>query len=259
MLEAFGNAKTSRNNNSSRFGKFVKVSFGERGGIMGASTVQYLLEKSRVPFQSKGERNYHVFYDVRRRPSSEIGDRRANPAERPGCARSALLCRASDCFVRPTSLCRPPLPPRLCRPASAAAPPQVVAGYPNPASLGIDAGCAAFHYLNQSGVTSITGVDDKASYDELRTAMGHIGLSEQDREHVCKLLASLLHIGNIEFTGEDEAAIDGATAPVAARLCELHGTANLEKCLISSAAHHARRDGPRSTSRPRRRRSRATR
>ena len=82
-----------------------------------------------------------------------------------------------------------------------------MAGYPNPASLGIDAGCAAFHYLNQSGVTSITGVDDKASYDELRTAMGHIGLSEEDREHVCKLLASLLHIGNIRFTGEDEAAI----------------------------------------------------
>ena len=109
-----------------------------------------------------------------------------------------------------------------------------MAGYPNPASLGIDAGCAAFHYLNQSGVTSITGVDDKASYDELRTAMGHIGLSEEDREHVCKLLASLLHIGNIRFTGEDEAAIDAATAASSKQTVSLLGTANLETCLISS-------------------------
>ena len=92
VLEAFGNAKTSRNNNSSRFGKFVKVSFGETGGILGASTQQYLLEKSRVPFQSKGERNYHVFYDV-------------------------------------------------------------VAGYADPAALGLEQGTASFHYLNQSGVT----------------------------------------------------------------------------------------------------------
>ena len=73
VLEAFGNAKTSRNNNSSRFGKFVKIAMSEKGGVLGAVTQQYLLEKSRVPFQSKGERNYHVFYDVRRRPSSEIG------------------------------------------------------------------------------------------------------------------------------------------------------------------------------------------
>ena len=148
------------------------------------------------------------------------------------------LCSALSCPLTascaPPRLCRPPLPPRLCRPASAAAPPQVVAGYPNPASLGIDAGCAAFHYLNQSGVTSITGVDDKASYDELRTAMGHIGLSEEDREHVCKLLASLLHIGNIRFTGEDEAAIDAATAASSKQTVSLLGTANLETCLISS-------------------------
>ena len=45
---------------------------------------------------------------------------------------------------------------------------------------------------------------------ELRTAMGHIGLSEDDQEHTCKLLASLLHIGNIRFTGEDEAAVGRA-------------------------------------------------
>ena len=64
VLEAFGNAKTSRNNNSSRFGKFVKIAMSEKGEVLGAATKQYLLEKSRVPFQGKGERNYHVFYNV---------------------------------------------------------------------------------------------------------------------------------------------------------------------------------------------------
>ena len=62
LLEAFGNAKTSRNNNSSRFGKFVKVGLSERGSVLGATTKQYLLEKSRVPYQAPGERNYHIFY-----------------------------------------------------------------------------------------------------------------------------------------------------------------------------------------------------
>ena len=70
VLEAFGNAKTSRNNNSSRFGKFVKLAMSPTGGVMGAVTVQYLLEKSRVPFQSQGERNYHVFYQVCNLPPS---------------------------------------------------------------------------------------------------------------------------------------------------------------------------------------------
>ncbi|XP_042293750.1 unconventional myosin-XV [Sceloporus undulatus] len=63
LLESFGNAKTVRNNNSSRFGKFVEI-FLEDGLICGAITSQYLLEKSRVVFQAKNERNYHIFYEI---------------------------------------------------------------------------------------------------------------------------------------------------------------------------------------------------
>ena len=113
VLEAFGNAKTSRNNNSSRFGKFVKLAMSEKGAVLGAVTVQYLLEKSRVPFQSKGERNYHVFY-------------------------------------------------------------QVVCGYPKPADLSLQKGCEGFHYLKQSGTTSIPGASRKQASKAAPRAQHHL-------------------------------------------------------------------------------------
>ncbi|XP_058419635.1 unconventional myosin-IXb isoform X3 [Diceros bicornis minor] len=62
VLEAFGNAKTAHNNNSSRFGKFIQVNYLESGIVRGAVVEKYLLEKSRLVSREKDERNYHVFY-----------------------------------------------------------------------------------------------------------------------------------------------------------------------------------------------------
>ncbi|GLT95142.1 hypothetical protein SLE2022_128400 [Rubroshorea leprosula] len=139
VLEAFGNAKTVRNNNSSRFGKFVEIQFDKHGRISGAAIRTYLLERSRVCQVSDPERNYHCFY---------------------------LLCAAPQEEIEKYKL-----------------------GHPK-----------TFHYLNQSNCYELVGVSDAHDYLATRRAMDIVGISEKDQEAIFRVVASILHIGNIVFT-----------------------------------------------------------
>ncbi|KAL0371208.1 UNVERIFIED_CONTAM: Myosin-9 [Sesamum angustifolium] len=139
VLEAFGNAKTVRNNNSSRFGKFVEIQFDKQGRISGAAIRTYLLERSRVCQVSDPERNYHCFY---------------------------LLCAAPQEEVEKYKLGNP----------------------------------KTFHYLNQSNCYELVGVSDAHDYLATRRAMDIVGISQKEQDAIFRVVASILHIGNIEFT-----------------------------------------------------------
>ncbi|CAN4113680.1 unnamed protein product [Withania somnifera] len=143
VLEAFGNAKTVRNNNSSRFGKFVEIQFDKNGRISGAAIRTYLLERSRVCQVSDPERNYHCFY---------------------------LLCAAPQEEVEKYKLGSP----------------------------------KSFHYLNQSSCFELKGVSDAQDYLETRRAMDIVGISEKEQEAIFRVVASVLHLGNLQFAKGEE-------------------------------------------------------
>ncbi|KAM0992340.1 hypothetical protein ACFX13_010771 [Malus domestica] len=143
VLEAFGNAKTVRNNNSSRFGKFVEIQFDKQGRISGAAIRTYLLERSRVCQVSDPERNYHCFY---------------------------LLCAAPQEEIEKYKLANP----------------------------------KSFHYLNQSRCYELVGVSDAHDYLATRRAMDIVGISAKEQEAIFRVVAAILHLGNIEFSKGSE-------------------------------------------------------
>ncbi|XP_019178687.1 PREDICTED: myosin-6-like [Ipomoea nil] len=171
VLEAFGNAKTVRNNNSSRFGKFVEIQFDQKGRISGAAIRTYLLERSRVCQLSDPERNYHCFY---------------------------LLCAAPAEELQRYKL-----------------------GHPR-----------TFHYLNQSNCYQLDGVDDSKEYLETRRAMDIVGISSEEQDAIFRVVAAVLHLGNIEFAKGKE--IDSSVPKDEKSMFHLRTAAELFMCDVKA-------------------------
>ncbi|NXP77347.1 MYH3 protein, partial [Ramphastos sulfuratus] len=99
LLEAFGNAKTVRNDNSSRFGKFIRIHFGTSGKLASGDIETYLLEKSRVTFQLKAERSYHIFYQILSNKKPELLELlliTANPYDYPFISQGEISVASID-------------------------------------------------------------------------------------------------------------------------------------------------------------------
>nr|XP_009929341.1 PREDICTED: unconventional myosin-VIIa [Opisthocomus hoazin] len=139
ILEAFGNAKTIRNDNSSRFGKYIDIHFNKRGAIEGAKIEQYLLEKSRVCRQAQDERNYHVFYCMLRGMTMEQ-------------KKKLGLGKAKD-----------------------------------------------YNYLAMGNCTTCDGRDDSKEYANIRSAMKVLMFTDTENWEISKLLAAILHMGNLQY------------------------------------------------------------
>ncbi|KAL5549552.1 hypothetical protein UlMin_004783 [Ulmus minor] len=167
VLEAFGNSKTVKNNNSSRFGKFVEIQFDKHGKISGAAIRTYLLERSRVCQVSDPERNYHCFY---------------------------MLCAAPEEDLKKYKVGNP----------------------------------RTFHYLNQSNCYEVANVDDAREYLETRNAMDIVGISPEEQDAIFRVVAAILHLGNIDFVKGKE--IDSSKLKDDKSLYHLRTVAELLMC-----------------------------
>ncbi|RQM15236.1 hypothetical protein DD237_005464 [Peronospora effusa] len=164
LLESFGNARTLRNDNSSRFGKFIKLHFTSGGRLTGASIQTYLLEKVRLVSQSKGERNYHIFYEM------AIG---ADAA-----ARKRWFLDPSKGYSMPPG----------------------DYGEVTDATRQF----LHYRYLNQSECYQRRdGVKDSDMFQRVNDAMDIVGFTPAERTGIFDILAALMHIGNLSFEYDD--------------------------------------------------------
>ncbi|KAH8664322.1 P-loop containing nucleoside triphosphate hydrolase protein [Xylariales sp. PMI_506] len=163
IMEAFGNAKTTRNDNSSRFGKYIEIMFDDKTNIIGAKIRTYLLERSRLVFQPLKERNYHIFYQ--------------------------LVAGATEAERKELSL----LP------------------------------VEQFDYLNQGNAPVIDGVDDKAEFEATKASLTTIGVDQTQQSGIFKLLAGLLHLGNVKITASRNDSVLPPDEPSLVKACAILG------------------------------------
>ncbi|NXG60305.1 MYO6 protein, partial [Hemiprocne comata] len=165
LLEAFGNAKTVRNNNSSRFGKFVEIHFNEKNSVVGGFVSHYLLEKSRICVQGKEERNYHIFYRL--------------CAGAPEDIREKLYLSSPDNFRYLNRGCTRYF-------ANKETDKQILQNRKSP------------EYLKEGSLKDPL-LDDHGDFNRMCTAMKKIGLDDAEKLDLFRVVAGVLHLGNIDF------------------------------------------------------------
>ncbi|XP_058443591.1 myosin heavy chain 95F isoform X2 [Malaya genurostris] len=174
ILEAFGNAKTTRNNNSSRFGKFIEVHYDSKCQVVGGYISHYLLEKSRICTQSAEERNYHVFY---------------------------LLCAGAPQQLRDKLLIGKPDDYRyLAGCTQYFSTSQTDRKIPNSQK--------SKDHLSRGSLKDPI-LDDYNDFQDLDQALARLGLSDVQKFQIYGLVAAVLHLGNICFEENPEDAKGG--------------------------------------------------
>ena len=169
ILEAFGNAKTTRNNNSSRFGKFIEVHYDSKYTVVGGFISHYLLEKSRICNQAKEERNYHVFYLLCAGAPQKLRDKLS--IGKPDDYRYLSGC--TQYFASTTT------------------------------DKKIENSQKSNDHVSR-GPLSDPILDDFNDFAELDQALSRIGLDADLRTDIYSLVAAVLHLGNINFEDDPE-------------------------------------------------------
>ncbi|XP_035438425.2 myosin heavy chain 95F isoform X2 [Spodoptera frugiperda] len=191
ILEAFGNAKTTRNNNSSRFGKFMEVHFNNKYQVVGGHISHYLLEKSRICTQSAEERNYHVFYLLCAGAPQEL--------------RTQLKITKPDDYLYLKNGC--------------------TQYFTSPNSeKKITADRKSKQQQAKGGLRDPI-LDDVEDFQRLHQALARVGLSEEERLAVYGVVSGVLHLGNVQF--EEDSGARGGCKVAAESEPALHTCASL--------------------------------